>query len=939
MLEDAVVEIIRTMEPELRIRSAHPAAGLETERIMSNKARSNRNKWFPALIAGASAFLLAAASSATADAGTTEVTVHPEKGLSEFHYYVIGGLSTLPSYGSLPGPDEVSVSWELISNTRSEAARAQARFVIRNNSEFTFSENNWKLYYNQRPARRLRSSRGSRPAEIEWLNGNWFRIVPLPGFKLGPGETVTIDYEAGAWWIKEADAPMGLYFVYLDDEGNERGIVTVDDYEIKPFVRPEQMTRHRDDPVPLNTPEFRYRDAGGLRLLPGDETHRFVPTPVRLEGGGEFVLFEDPLKIFYDDGLQNEAVHLARVLRELTGYDASLRQGDGAGPNTIRLARTPFAVNGVEEEAYRLRVERDASIVIEGSDPAGVFYGVQTLIGLLPLDLLLGESRELTMEVLTIEDAPRFAYRGLLVDVARNFQTPATIRKVLDVMAYYKLNVLHFYLTDDEGWRIEIESLPELTAVGGQREHTTVDAPKLHPSYGSGPFPYAEGTYGSGYYTRAEFIDILRYAHERHIQVVPSINLPAHARAAIKSMEARYERLMAEGDEEAANEFRLIDPDDKSEFASPQSYTDNVVNVAMESVYRFFDTVIDELSAAYEEAGVPFTMVHTGGDEVAVGAWTASPIAAELLAKMPEISDPQNLQAYFSKRTLAKLRERNLKVGGWEEVAQVRDERGRFVPNPEFAGGDIVTYVWRNQGNLRDLAYRLANMGYPVILCHRSNFYFDLAYNNHPEEPGHYSAGFISTRDAWQYAPYNIFLTTLRTRRGHSIDVEREFQDMEGLEPEARKNILGLQAQVWTEVVFGADGMEYYLLPRLAGFAESAWAPERAFETIADRAEREREMDRGWNLFANTLARKELPRLAVLFGGFGYRVPPPGAMIEDGRLKANVKYPGLDIYYTINGEDPTLDSIKYTGPVEVDEPVKLKAFDRAGRHSRAIAVE
>lgn len=189
--------------------------------------------------------------------------------------------------------------------------------------------------------------------------------------------------------------------------------------------------------------------------------------------------------------------------------------------------------------------------------------------------------------VVNIQDFPRFSYRGVHLDVSRNFHSQESVFKMIDILAFYKINTLHLHLTDDEGWRIEIESLPELTRVGGQRGHTTKDAPALHPSYGSGPHPYAPQTYGSGYYTREEYIEILRYAHKRHITVIPEINLPGHARAAIKAMEARYEYFMSKGDEKAANEFRLIDPEETSEYLSAQLFTDNVVNVARESVYHF----------------------------------------------------------------------------------------------------------------------------------------------------------------------------------------------------------------------------------------------------------------------------------------------------------------------------------------------------------------
>ncbi len=252
-------------------------------------------------------------------------------------------------------------------------------------------------------------------------------------------------------------------------------------------------------------------------------------------------------------------------------------------------------------------------------------------------------------------------------------------------LATYKVNHLLFYTTEDEGWRVEIDGLPELTKVGAQRQHTTgKETNVLHPSYGSGPFANAEGKHGSGFYTKADFIEILKYANDRHIKVIPELNFPGHARAAIKSMEARYERLMKEGKEKEANEYRLIDPDDKSVYLSAQAYKDNVVSVGRESTYHFFEKVVDEMAKMYKEAGLTMDTFHTGGDEVAEGAWSGSPMAAKLIKENPEIKSPKNLQAYFFRRLVPRLEKRGLKIHGWEEVALTKTPAGKYLANPEF---------------------------------------------------------------------------------------------------------------------------------------------------------------------------------------------------------------------------------------------------------------
>ena len=774
---------------------------------------------------------------------------------------------------------------------------------------------------------------------MEWINGDWHKIVPQKGFKLRQGQQVKITCEVPGYWIKESDAPMGLYFVFYDRKGNETGIVTAGNYQVKPFVREEQIHRHRDDFAPFPDAGWRYEENRKMSLLKEDELKRLIPGPVNMRTSGEFVSFTQTVDIYYQEGLEHEAGYLAALLTKLTGGHVATLTGTEEKPNSILLKKSDFSVNGIRNEAYRVDIKNNRNIVVTGTDNAGVFYGIQTLIALLPLNFLSGSADVVRMEVLYIEDAPRFPYRGMHVDVARNFQQKETILKIIDLLAFYKINTLHLHLTEDEGWRIEIRELPELTEVGGQRKHTTRDAAALHPAYGSGPFPYAEGSYGSGFYTHEDFVEILKYARDRHIRVIPEVNLPGHARAAIKAMEARYDRLMAEGNEEAANEFRLIDPEETSEYLSAQSYTDNVVNVARESVYRFFETVIDGLTAMYDEAGVPLEIMHTGGDEVPEGAWTRSPMISELLKTMPEITDPKNLQAFFFQRILDILKERNITTAGWEEVALLKDKNGRYVPNPAFADGMVVPYIWNSLWGNQDLGYRLANIAYPIVQCHVSNFYFDLAYNKDPEEPGLYWAGFVEPRDAWYYAPFDVFKTTVRTAMGREVNVEEEYAGMERLKPAARNNVWGLQAQLWSETLLGQDMLEYYLLPKLIGFAESAWTGERSFERMENRSEREKVAQQEWNVFANTMAQKELPRLASLHGGFNYRLPLPGAVIEDKMLKANSEYPGLVIRYTTNGDEPTASSMVYREPVEVSGTVKLKAFDRAGRASRTVVLE
>jgi hexosaminidase len=831
---------------------------------------------------------------------------------------------------------DIGVTWELVSNFKEAEDSFEARFTLRNHSSLTLEENNWALFFNMAP-RPITPPASPQPASVQHINGDWYKLVPNPGFRLAPGASVDIRYWGTEGVIKETDAPLGLYFVFYNEQGEEMEPVQVTEYTITPFTRPEQMLRGKEDQEPLPTARRWYRENLSLSLIPAQELLPVIPTPVKMTTGGGTLSLDNYLPIYHQKGLENEALFLSQKLKNLTGTDFRTESAE-AGGKGIFLRLGQVRVNGVQQEAYRLAVDAKG-VAITGSDPAGVFYGVQSLLALVPPQAFQTPSASLRLAFTRIEDAPRFPFRGLHMDVSRNFQTKETILRTLDLLAFYKINRFLFYTTEDEGWRLEIEGLPELTEVGAQRQHTWgKEAPVLHPAYGSGPVAYEQGKNGSGYYTKADFVEILKYAKERHIQVIPELNFPGHARAAIKAMEARYNRLMQAGKAAEAEEYRLIDPDDKSVYLSAQAYTDNVVSVARESTYRFYEKVVDEISKMYQEAGLTLDVMHAGGDEVPEGAWAQSPMAARLLQEQPDIRDPKNLQAYFFRKLLERLEARNLTVHAWEEAALMKAPDGAYLPNPEFANRKVVPYIWNNMFDYPDLGYRLANMGYQVVLCNVSNFYFDLAYNNDPQEQGLYWAGFVDTRNAWTFSPFNWFTTTTKTSMGRPIDQEKEYAGMAQLKPEARKNILGVEAQLWSETIKGRDMLEYYMLPKLMGFAESAWAAERSWENMQAPEAREKAMNQQWNVFSNTLGQKELPRLSWMNEGYNYRVPLPGAVIEEGMLKANAAFPGLSIRYTTDGSEPHATSPVYEGPVQVSGEVKLKSFDAAGKSSRTATV-
>ncbi|MFO7933696.1 MAG: family 20 glycosylhydrolase [Bacteroidales bacterium] len=831
-----------------------------------------------------------------------------------------------------PAADEIILEWEFKGNQSVPERTSSAVFIMENQSDRVLGRGGWALYYNQMLKPVIDGS-VTAPVKFEHINGDWMRIIPEEGFLLQPGDRMEIAYDMRGWLIKEVEAPQGLYFVYNGTAGNDPTEVPVESYTIRPFP-PLDKVFPRLSGVALPDASWVYRQNREMEMIGEIPANRIIPTPENVTPGRGSVRLEEGLMIHFEEGLEQEAAHLAKMIRDAMGIEPVLMINPGEGPHVIRLT-TDGANVQLDPESYRLTASPEAGIMIVGGDGAGVFYGIQSLLAMLPVEVWGNPEAEIEINAVTISDTPAFAYRGMHLDLARNYIRPAAIRKLIQIMAFYKMNRLHLHLTEDEGWRLEIEELPELTEVGGYRGHTNTSTDHLIPAYGSGPFPDPEQGFGSGFLSRNAFIDILKFADQHHIKVIPEINMPGHARAAIYAMEARYRRLMEEGKPEEAAKYRLIDPADTSVYNSAQNFDDNVVCVCKEAPYLFYETVVDDLMEMYMEAGLELEMIHTGGDEVPHGAWEGSPECVEFLSRNPGIGGVENLQAYFGSRLFAILERKGLTMAGWEEIAMERTEEGEWVPNPEFSGGAMIPYVWNSLGENLDLGYRLANGGYPVILCNVDHFYFDLAYSHHPSEPGLYWGGFVNTRDAFLFAPYNVYRSAISGRWGNPIDPEEAFRGMERLQPGAYENILGIQGELWSETIKGGEMLEYYYLPKMLGLAERAWSGQPSWASAGDLQERISAMDDDWNEFACVVGQREMPRLDHLFGGYGYRLPPPGAEIRDGKLSANSAFPGLTIRYTTDGSRPDGTSMVYEGPVEAPGQMVLRTFDTRGRGSRA----
>jgi hexosaminidase len=843
---------------------------------------------------------------------------------------------------SRPTGGQIALRFEVLDNRLPEG-RFRAALTLENRGAAPLPAQGWELFFSFGNSI-LDDSLMAAGLTAEHLNGDLWRLAPAEGFaSVAPGEQRRVTFEGNGWVIKESGAPAGPYFVFRDEGGADLPPEAAGEMTIAPFVAPAATDRGPGDRVPVPTAASRFDDNQALTLLPLEAVGKVVPSPARTIPDSGQARVDASWKLESEPELANEAGHLSRTLESLLGQTPS-QAASGSSP-TISLRLGAVLVAGAEAspgtEAYRLTIQPD-SIEIVGTDPAGVFYGIRTLEALVPLEAWDGPNEAVALEAVIVEDAPRFSYRGIHLDVARNFHNPDSVERLLELASFYKLNRFHFHLTDDEGWRMSVEGLPELVEVGGRRGHTRTERDHLMPSFGSGPDPDPAVSPGSGHYTREELVRMLRFARERHIQVVPEIDLPGHARAAIKAMEARFARLTAAGDADEANRFRLVDPDDESQYRSVQGWDDNVIDVCLESTYRFVERVVDELVAIWAEAEAPLDTVHIGGDEVPHGVWTDSPACETLIGEHPDLETVDDLFPHFLERAADILARRGLFTAGWEEIALAEQHWGEGVvkaPNPAVVERGFRPYVWNNVWGwgAEDLGYRLANAGFEVVLAGVTNLYFDLAYDKDPKEPGYVWGGFVDTRKPWELVPFDIFRNAETDLMGNPLGPEA-FAGRTRLDAKGRARVLGIQGQLWSENLDSRERLEYMAFPKLLGLAERAWAVSPEWAAVEDRAERERLEQRAWNEFANRLGRRELPRLDRMMGGAAYRLPPPGAVIAEGLLEANVAFPGLEIRWTGDGSDPGPDSRLWEGPVEVSGDVRLATFDRRGRASRVVVV-
>lgn len=753
------------------------------------------------------------------------------------------------------------------------------------------------------------------------INGDLYRLTPTADFRGFPlDQALTIGLKLAGHQLSEL-YPMPNYYVAADGFAartiaSTRPVIDPETgLESLPFVAPFTDEARLAGGSAADTTVwatasriYAVNAAAGTVVQPVPRA-AVLPTPLRTKldpVGGELDLSRG-VKVSIG-GVSRAAlaaglVHLAK---------AGAGEVSSGAPLRIKVAPAEKLAAG----GYHLTI-RAAGIEIVASDPEGAANGLASLAQLV-------DARR-TVPLLVIEDAPRFDFRGLHVDVARNFHSKAHILAILDQMAAYKLNRLHLHLADDEGWRVEIAGLPELTTIGSRRCHDLTERTCLLPQLGAGPDP---STPVNGFYSRADYIEIVRAAQARHIQVIPSFDMPGHSRAAIKAMEARAARLRAEGKPEAeAARYLLSEAANKSVYSSIQHYDDNTINVCLDSAYAFLGKVVDEMAALHAAAGQPLTRYHIGADETP-GAWSASPACAAYEARSG--IKPADLGGHFIEKVSALLAARGVVVAGWSD--------GMGHAKADRMPAKVHSNSWGALGGEGPTGAHLqANQGWEVVISTPEVMYFDSPQAADPKERGYdWPSRATDTRKVFDFMPENLpahaeLWTDLHGRPQSS-------KDEHPLEPGVRFN--GLQGQLWSETIRSDAQVDYMLYPRMLALAERAWhganweapyTPGKAYDpaTGAFTAQMRARRDADWVAFANLLGGRELARLDA--AGVAYRIPTVGAAVEGGRLKANIEFPGLPIEYRSERGPwrPYVEGAVVTGRVEV----RARSADgkRAGR--------
>ncbi|MEJ5963158.1 family 20 glycosylhydrolase [Pedobacter immunditicola] len=576
-----------------------------------------------------------------------------------------------------------------------------------------------------------------------------------------------------------------------------------------------------------------------------DANMGIIPVPVSVQKhSGSFILDKTVLLVSNNAENNHTTDLLNAFIVNKGGF--SLRESKKASANQKAIVITSDGADKLPTEGYNIKITKN-KIEITGKG-AGLFYGVQSVMQLMPEK----EGDKITIQTAEINDFPRFKYRGMHLDVGRHYFPVAFVKKYIDLMAQYKLNNFHWHLTEDQGWRIEIKKYPKLVSVGSSRNGTII-----------GRYPGVENDNEvyKGYYTQEEVKDIVAYAATKFVNVIPEIEMPGHASAAI----AAYPELSVFPDRDT-----FIDP--KTPWAGPRNGKQvqqtwgvfDDVFVPTENTFTFLENVLDEVIALF-----PSKYIHIGGDESPKKYWEESEFCQKFI-KDNNLKDEHGLQSYFIQRIEKYLNKKGRSIIGWDEILE-----GGLAPN-------ATVMSWRGlEGGIAS-----AQQHHDVIMTPSTNgLYFDHQQSNSPDEPTSIG-GFAPMTKVYSYDPVPDVLTA-----------------------DQQKYIIGVQANLWTEYIKTPAKVEYMILPRMFALAEIAWSPK-------DRKD--------FKNFSEERLPLHLARLDKTNTNYWVPTPigQTEKVLNGEKFNIELKTPvqGAKIYYTLDNTRPSVYGNLYNSSIKVNVP-------------------
>lgn len=503
-----------------------------------------------------------------------------------------------------------------------------------------------------------------------------------------------------------------------------------------------------------------------------------IPRPAKLvEGNGQFTFGQ--VTTAWADAYEGDSIQslLKSFEQEFTSTTGLTFKASKAAKAALQLRHNP----SLKAESYCLSVSK-TNVIIEAARPVGFFYALQTLKQMLPTRAVMAgvsveKGTSMTLPVVEIEDAPRFGWRGFMLDEGRHFFGKKAVKQVLDVMAAYKMNRFHWHLTDDQGWRVEIKKYPRLTTYGAWRNTMTLSWGNTLP----------DGERYGGYYTQDDVREIVAYARERFIEIVPEVDIPGHSQAAV----AVYP------------EFLACDPEKPHEVWLSQGVSTDVINVANPKAVQFAKDVIDELITLF-----PYQYMHLGGDECPVKKWEQNKDCQALLKQIGS-KNYRDLQIHFYKQlkdyVASKPAQQQRHFIFWNEVLH---------GNTSVLGKDFTVMAWVGADKA---AQEAAKRGLTTILSPQIPYYINRRQSKDVWEPRSQGWGTETVEAVYNYVP------------------------MKNVAENLQEKYMGVQANFWTEWVENTPKLQYLLLPRLAAVAEAGWTPqaERSYPDFLKRLQQE----------------------------------------------------------------------------------------------------